>query len=75
MKYPYLKYIHICVCVNMNNNIHAFRTNLNEINVIRLIILVDDQFEIILFGLHDSYHVITMVLNISIGMIMQDVIV
>jgi hypothetical protein len=59
----------------MNNNIHAFRTNLNEINVIRLIILVDDQFEIILFGLHDSYHVITMVLNISIGMIMQDVIV
>ncbi len=66
MKYPYLKYIHICVYVNMNEHIHAFRTILNELNVVRVIILVDDQFEFILFGLHDSYHVITMVLNIFI---------
>lgn len=59
----------------MNEHIHAFKTILNELNVIKVIILVDDQFEIILFGLHDSCHVITMVLNISIGMIMQDEIV
>jgi hypothetical protein len=61
--------------MNMNEHIHAFKTILNELNVIKVIILVDDQFEIILFGLHDSCHVITMVLNISIGMIMQDEIV
>jgi hypothetical protein len=59
----------------MNEHIHAFKTILNELNVIKVIILVDDQFEIILFGLHDSCHVVTMVLNISIGMIMQDEIV
>ncbi len=59
----------------MNEHIHAFRTILNELNVVRVIILVDDQFEFILFGLHDSYHVITMVLNIFIWTIMQHAIV
>ncbi len=73
MKYPYLKYIHICVYVNMNEHIHAFRTILNELNVVRVIILVNDQFGIVLFGLHDSYHVITMVLNTFVRIIMQDV--
>jgi len=75
LKHPYLKYIHIFVYVNMNEHIHAFKTILNELNVIKVIIFVYDPFEIILFGLHDSCHVITMVLNISIGMIMQDEIV
>jgi hypothetical protein len=32
----------------MNEHIHAFKAILNELNVVRVIILVDDQFEIIL---------------------------
>lgn len=59
----------------MNEHIHAFRTILNELNVVRVIILVDDQCQIVLFGLHDSYHIINMVLNTSVRIIMQDAIV